>query len=118
MEKRIKYSKLGLILAGLYLALYATMAGLALYILITDPAHSEFSALGLVAVTSPWSIKWISLINGLGIIHWYERFAGSPAGYGALFSLILFPAALPYTLFAYTIGWMIEHSWRGCKPHP
>ena len=80
------------------------MAGLAIYVMVTDTAHSEFAGMGMILVTFPWSLLWSLAMNSLGIIAWYERFSGTPALYGLLASLAQLPAALPYTLLLYFLG--------------
>lgn len=86
------------------MALYALMTALAIHTLVTNTANSEFSGMGLILVTLPWSLLWSRALEALGLMAWYDRFAGSPALYGLLASLTLFPAALPYAFALYFLG--------------
>ena len=97
-------SRLGLVFSGAYLSLYLFMAMLAIHTLMTRPATSEFSGVGMVLVTFPWSLLWVACMERLGLISWYEQFSGTPALYGLWASLACLPAALPNTAILYLVG--------------
>ncbi len=61
-------SKSGAIFAGIYLCVSAVALGFMLYLLIFDPAHSEFSGLYLVILTLPWSGLSVRIIDYFGIM--------------------------------------------------
>lgn len=84
------------------------MAGLAVYVLVTDTANSEFSGMGMILMTFPWSLAWVFIENALGIIGWYGRLGNTPALYGACASLALLPAAIPNTVLLYLFGRILE----------
>lgn len=97
-------SKLGLILSGIYLALFALSGAYALYLLMFHTEHSEFSGMFSILITLPWSIPWGAFMNSLGYIGWYERFSGTPVLYG-IFALIgLLPPALLNAVLFYLAG--------------
>ena len=56
-------SRTGLILAGLYASLGLLALGFALFLLLFDPAHSEFSGLYLILVAVPWSLPALRLLD-------------------------------------------------------
>ena len=102
--------RLRVIFSGAYLAVYVLMAALAIYVLVTDTANSEFSGLGMILVTYPWSLLWGPVIDKLGVTAWYGHFAGNPALYGILASIALLSAAIPYAVLLYRIGKSIDNT--------
>lgn len=95
-------------MSGAYLAFYALAAIAALYQLTTHTANSEFSGLGVILLTAPWSLLWSAVMDRMGVIAWYGQFAGTPWLYGILATLVFLPAAIPNAAILYGIGRLIE----------
>lgn len=101
-------SKLGLIFSLSYLTIFFASWAYAIYILVVHTATSEFSGLAMVLTTRPWSMLLIPLMDKVGYILWYEKFAGHPAIYGMFGGLGLLLGALINTVIFYFIGKFLE----------
>jgi hypothetical protein len=91
MEPRIRRSKLGSLLAIVYLAAFLVAECLTLYDLVFHTAQSEFSGLWIIVVALPWSLMLSPLWNAVGYVEWYGRFAGTPLVYGLLATVTVLP---------------------------
>jgi hypothetical protein len=112
----MKLSKFGLILSSSYLGLFLAAGLYAIYLLVFHTATSEFCGLPAIFVTLPWSMLLMPIINGLGIVRWYEQFAGTPALYGFWAMMTLLPSALINAAILYTAGHYWECSMRCSDP--
>jgi hypothetical protein len=107
-----RLSRVGLVLAIGYLAVFATVECLTLWTLMLHAAHSEFVGVGLILVALPWSMMFSPLWNAIGYIDWYNRFAGMPLVYGLLATGTVLPGVVLNTLIAYSLGWVIGRAVR------
>lgn len=106
----MKVSKSGLILSLSYLALFFTAGLYAIYLLVFHTATSEFCGLPAIFLTLPWSMLSMPIVNALGIVKWYEQFAGTPALYGFWAMVTLLPSAFINVAILYTAGAYWERS--------
>jgi membrane protein DedA with SNARE-associated domain len=105
---KIGYSRSGLVLSLVYLAVFLLAGGYAIYSLVFNTANSELSGVPAILVAMPWSLVVVPIVNGLGYVSWYGHFAGQPALYGFLAMLGLLPAALLNMIILYFIGSIID----------
>ncbi len=112
----MKFSKIGFALSVSYLALFLAAGLYAIYLLVFHTGTSEFCGLPAVFLTLPWSMLSMPIVNGLGIVKWYEQFAGTPALYGFWAMMTLLPSALINAVILYTAGQYWERSTKTLRP--
>ncbi len=99
-----RYSKLGLVLGLVYLAIFVLTELIAFYGLIFETASSDLSGVLALFVTLPWSIALVRFWDAVGFIKWYGQFAGRPALYGFFGLLAILPGAILNAAIVYYIG--------------
>lgn len=109
---RAFHSKLGVIFSVSYLAIYVLSGLYAIYRLVFHTTSSEFSGVLAILVTLPWSLIFAPVMDALGIVTWYERFAGHPAVYGLCATMTLLPGALLNATILYFVGKLFDHDMR------
>ena len=109
-ETQMKCSRLGCTLSLSYLALFLIVVLWALYLLVFHTATSEFCGLPAILITSPWSMILLPWFSKMGVIAWYEQFAGSPLVYGLCATGMLVPGALINAAIFYAVGFGWERT--------
>ena len=94
---RIMKAKLGQLFVLIYLGLFILSGLFAMFSLVFNTAHSEFSGIFAILVTLPWSII-------LKIPNWYDKYASMHVLYGLCAMLNLTPGALINATILYYIG--------------
>jgi hypothetical protein len=107
-----RYSRLGLILSGFYLSLFALTVLYMFYFLAFHPRGSALVAIPAIFVTLPWSDWWLPALNRLGVVAWYDRYTSNAMLYALFSTLAVLPAALPNAIILYFVGWIFD---RGKK---
>jgi len=106
------HSKLGVILSASYLAIYVLSGLYAMYMLVFHTASSELSGVWAILVTLPWSLIFAPVMDALGVIAWYDRFASHPIVYGLCATMTLLPGALLNATILYFVGKLFGHDMR------
>ena len=96
-----RYSRLGLIFAAVYLAIFVYAEFLSFPYLI---ANSPLWGVELMLITMPWCLIFAPLFNTTAFIHWYHRFASTPVLYGFFASLPMVLGAIVNAVILYYIG--------------
>lgn len=105
-------SKFGLIFSLSYLAIFLLSGMYAIYMLVFHTANSEFSGVLAILVTLPWSLIFAPVMDALGIIAWYGRFASHPVIYGLCATMTLLPGALLNATILYFVGKLFDHDMK------
>lgn len=101
-------SKIGLALSAIYLFLFVLAGGFAIYLLVFHTADSALCGLPAIMVTLPWSMLTFPIVDALGYVTWYEKFAGTPVVYGIFAMLAFVPSALVNATIIYYIGTIFD----------
>lgn len=110
-------SRTGGVLCLSYLGVFLAAGIYAIYLLVFHTATSEFCGLPAIILTLPWSMLSMPIVNGLGIVKWYEQFASTPALYGFWAMMTLLPSALINAIILYVAGSYFERA-AGRRQNP
>lgn len=102
----MKYSKLGLKWAGIYLGIFVVIAAAGIGLATWQPATSLLAGMLGILYTLPSSLIVSPLLDSLGYIAWYDQFVANSLAYSTLAMLGLAPAALLNAFIIYlTCTW-------------
>jgi len=109
-------SRLGLIFAVAYLAVFLFAEVIAFRALIFDTANSELSGVPAIFVTLPWSLMFERFWDSVGYVNWYNQFGGTPTLYGFFASLTVLPGWIINAAILYYIGVLIDRVASKARP--